>query len=327
MTPNESRVFAVRFDRTAQVISALTIVLLFAVGVPLHSVLLACLTFAFLFLAYAYSPRAYLVSSRAIIVKRPIGIVEIPLADVREARSAAGEDLNGCIRLWGSGGLFGYYGLFRTSGLGKSTWYVTDRRKCVAIVTAAKTFVLSPDDVDGFLAAVRASAPAPEGLPAAPAFEAIGTARSTGSLAGFVIGACAIALAAAAMFYAPGPPGYTLTPNSLTIHDRFYPVTLSANSVDLPDAKVVDMDRDTQWKPVRKINGFGNAHYRSGLFRVAGGQTVRLYLADGKRLVLLPPKGAGDPVLYQARDPAAFIGQLRREWDGDRRSSLTILNK
>ena len=45
----------------------------------------------------------------------------------------------------------------------------------------------------------------------------------------------AIALAAVAFtfFYAPGPPTYTLTHDSLTIHDKvFYSVTLMADAVD-----------------------------------------------------------------------------------------------
>ena len=68
----------------------------------------------------------------------------------------------GCIRLWGSGGLFGYYGLFSTAKLGKSTWYVTNRSNAVVLITAAKTILFSPDDPKEFLAAIRSATPIPE---------------------------------------------------------------------------------------------------------------------------------------------------------------------
>ena len=44
----------------------------------------------------------------------------VPLLDIREVRPATKDDFGGCIRLFGNGGLFGYYGLFRTSKLGPS---------------------------------------------------------------------------------------------------------------------------------------------------------------------------------------------------------------
>src|ERR1022692_2044779 len=36
-------------------------------------------------------------------------------ADLREIRAGNPDDFTGCVRLWGSGGLFGYYGLFWTA--------------------------------------------------------------------------------------------------------------------------------------------------------------------------------------------------------------------
>jgi hypothetical protein len=39
-----------------------------------------------------------------------------------------------------------------------------------------------------------------------------------------------------------------------------------------------------------------------------------LYRADSQIVVLLPPKGAGAPVLYQAADPEKFVRELRIAW-------------
>ena len=268
-------------------------------------------------LAYAYSPRSYAIRDRSIVVRRLIGSVRIPLDGLRQARAATADDLQGCIRLWGSGGLFGYYGLFRTSKLGKSTWYVTGRSNAVVIVTETKTAVFSPDDVEGFLAAVRLCAPVPltPGEPFLDSMPSYGGNR-IGSLFGAAIGIFAIAAVALAMLYSPGPPGYTLTPESLTIHDRFYPVTIKAASVDGGRIQVVDLASDPAWRPVLRTNGFANSHYRSGWFRVANGRKVRMYSAGGSRLVLLPPKGNGAAVLLQVKQPERFVEELRQQWPG-----------
>ena len=75
-------------------------------------------------------------------------------------RRATPDDLRRAIRLRGSGGLFGYYGLFRSAKLGKFKAYVTDKNNRVVVITGSKTALFSPDDVDGFLNAIRAAAPA-----------------------------------------------------------------------------------------------------------------------------------------------------------------------
>lgn len=117
-----------------------------------------------------------------------------------------------------------------------------------------------------------------------------------------------------AFFYAPGPPRYSVTPDALTIHDRFYPVTLPAETVDVGNIQVVDFTANPEWRPVRRTNGFSNLHYHSGWYRVAGGQNIRLYRADGKRLVLLPLRGEDSAVIFEAPEPERFVADLKRAW-------------
>jgi hypothetical protein len=114
--------------------------------------------------------------------------------------------------------------------------------------------------------------------------------------------------------YSPGPPDYVLSPAALAIHDRFYPFTVGANSVDAGAVRVVDLARESGWRPAKRTRGFSNSHYRSGVFRVENGQNVRLYWANGTRVVLLPPKGEGLPILMEVAEPDAFVQQVRREW-------------
>ena len=305
--------FSAPFDRTTKLISIVVCLGLLAIVIFVHNPILDILSLLVLLIASAYSPRRYALEGQYVVVKRLSGAARIPLSDVREARKATGDDLRGCIRLWGSGGLFGYYGLFSTPKLGKSTWYVTDRSRAVVLITAAKTVLLSPGDTDGFLAAIRAAAPQTAAPLPVGAFRAPASS-SSGKLIGIGIALAVLALVAAAMLYSPGPPGYTLTTDTLTIHDRFYPVTLHASAVDLNGIRIVDLNQNTAWRPVKRTNGFANSHYQSGWFQVANGDKVRLYRAGGSLVVLLPPKGAGSAVLYQAEAPAAFVGELRTEW-------------
>jgi len=308
----KSKSFPASFDRTAKVISAVVILLFAAVVFSTRNILVGGLAAMVLLAAYGYSPQGYLVLDGAIIVRRLIGNVRISLDGVRELRAAAADDLTGCIRLFGSGGLFGWYGLFRTSKLGKCTWYATNRAHAVVVITDARTMLFSPDDVDGFVAAITPDAPL---AGAAGSYPAPG-GSAFGKLFGGTFVAVGISLAAFAWLYAPGPPSYTLTPQALTIHDRFYPVTVNASTIDVDRIRIVDVGVDTDWRPTAKTNGFTNTHYRSGWFRVANGKTIRLYRADGDRLVLLPPSGDGAAVLLETKDPDKFVRELRREWAG-----------
>jgi hypothetical protein len=305
--------FSASYDRSTKVVSTVVCLGLLAMSCAVHSIALICLSLLIMFLAYAYSPRGYALEGRAILVTRLVGTLRIPLDDVREARKATPDDFRGCIRLWGSGGLFGYYGLFSTTKLGKSTWYVTNRSNAVVLITAAKTILFSPDDPSGFLATIQPATPNLEPHVA----DLSGQSRCLGSVGKMIAVAAAITAVGVVVLsiaYSPGVPSYTLTTKTLTIHDRFYPVTLRASSVDVRHIRVVDLSVDAGWRPTVRTNGFANAHYRSGWFRVANGQKVRLYQAAGRRVVLLPPKDDGTPVLYQAADPDKFVDEILMAW-------------
>ena len=121
--------FTASYDTTTKIISGGALVLFLVIVVATHSVAVGGLFAAIVVGAYAWSPRGYAVSDGCIEVSRLIGSARIPLDGLREARAATKDDFRGCLRLFGNGGLFGYYGLFQTSKLGKSTWYVTNRGK------------------------------------------------------------------------------------------------------------------------------------------------------------------------------------------------------
>lgn len=152
--------FPASYDSVTKTISAVVCVGAAVAAVAVHTAIVGAILAVVLGLSYAYSPRGYRVSADAIIVKRLIGNVRVPIANLRSIRGVEKDDLRGAVRLWGSGGFFGYFGLFRTTKLGRCTWYATDRKKLIVAIGASKTTVYSPDDTEGFLNAIRARVPA-----------------------------------------------------------------------------------------------------------------------------------------------------------------------
>lgn len=317
MAHDSLRVGCATYDTTSKIITTVVFVIVVIVIVLTRNAIIGGLCAALIAVSFLYSIRGYEITGGAIVVKRFLGKVLIPLDSVRGIRAATPADFEGSIRLWGNGGVFGYYGLFQTTKLGKCSFYVTNRNNTVVVATDEKNFVLSPADVAGFIAAVHDAAPAAGGSEEVPE-----TVRFAGGKRTFIywilaaIGLVALGMVVLATMYAPGPPSYTLTPASLAIHDRFYPVTVDASDVDVTSIRVVDIATDPEWRPTARTNGFSNAHYHSGWFRVASGKTVRMYWANATLLVLLPPLGNGTPVLLEENNPDQFASQLQREWRG-----------
>lgn len=119
--------------------------LLVAVGLPL-GVLLGL---------FPFSPRSFELTMSGIVVRRLLRSFEIPYSDIVGAERAEWSWVG--IRLCASGGLYGYFGLFRFRDLGMVWAYVTNRHNVVLIKTKSGTlYMLSPEDPEGFLEKLRA---------------------------------------------------------------------------------------------------------------------------------------------------------------------------
>src|ERR1017187_9728542 len=200
MSSATSTSFSASYDKTTKLISTGIFVLLLLLALVIPGVFMGCLGALLLVATYAWSPRSYTISERSILVKRLIGRVRIPLDRIVEARIATPDDFRDCIRLLGNGGLFGYYGQFRTAKLGECTWYVTNQSNAVVVVTRTATTVFSPDDADGFLAAIHASVPVPPPLPVEPLLNSLQSYKAGVPASMLVGGAIAIVVLAIAAF-------------------------------------------------------------------------------------------------------------------------------
>jgi len=97
---------------------------------------------------YAFSIKGYMIEGAELIIVRPIGSKKISISDIAGVRAVRREEMRGAIRIFGVGGLFGYYGKFYSWTLGSLTLYTTQRKnRLLIIMKSGKKILISPDDM------------------------------------------------------------------------------------------------------------------------------------------------------------------------------------
>jgi len=132
----------------------------FAVGIYLIPVLTVRLTFAFAaalclgipLVAYLYSPREYALTDQDLIVRRPVGDLLIPLRSITSVRTTD-KWLGFSVKTFpgGNSGLFGMYGTFYNSELGRFRMYAQRASNAVILDTADEPILVTPDERDAFV--------------------------------------------------------------------------------------------------------------------------------------------------------------------------------
>lgn len=97
---------------------------------------------------YLFRTLKYTITDNQLIIHRPIGMVGIDLADITEVKIIDIGSLPITVRIFGSGGFFGFYGSFYNSELGNFTMYATKRSNRVLINTRSRgKIIITPDDL------------------------------------------------------------------------------------------------------------------------------------------------------------------------------------
>jgi len=120
--------------------STLDLARLLMIGLP-PMIVLATLPFAV---------RGYVIADRELRIERVGWQNRIPLAEVVTV-TADPQAMRWSIRLFGSGGLFGFFGWFRNRGLGIYRAYSTDPKNAVALKLKSRTIVVTPHDPARFV--------------------------------------------------------------------------------------------------------------------------------------------------------------------------------
>jgi hypothetical protein len=169
--------FAAPRDRVVRVVSGLTSVAMVAgaavlvasapdePGSSLVRRALAAAILLGLLLAWALAPTGFAIEGGAVTVERRLLRVRLPLASIRAVAPLGPRAISGALRLAGSGGLFGFYGAYRSRELGAFRLYASRRDGLVLLDTARGRFVVSPEPPARFVEELRGRAGLPASAP------------------------------------------------------------------------------------------------------------------------------------------------------------------
>ena len=103
---------------------------------------------------FSFRPVSYILTPDQLIIHRPLSNIKILRTDIKTVEHIDKNDLKWSIRIFGVGGLFGYWGKFRNKKIGTMTWYATRRNNVVLVTTIhQKKIILTPNDPEKFLTA------------------------------------------------------------------------------------------------------------------------------------------------------------------------------
>lgn len=116
-------------------------------GIPLLAVSIICTAY----IAWAMAPKGYALSDLGLLIDRRMRPINIPLNEITEVRQLEKGRLGKSLRLMGTSGFYGHYGLFWSRELGKFRAYVTRSEDLAAVRTEKTLFVLSPENPEEFV--------------------------------------------------------------------------------------------------------------------------------------------------------------------------------
>ena len=88
-------------------------------------------------------PRYLIIQNGLLIITPPIGRTVIEKSQVVKIEAIERSDLRGSIRLFGSGGFFGWFGIFRNSKFGVYRIYCGQLENLYHIKTLTKSYIIS----------------------------------------------------------------------------------------------------------------------------------------------------------------------------------------
>ncbi len=113
-------------------------------SIILASLFLVCL----ILICFLFSIKFYELDNDFLIIHRPVGFVKFQISEIKEISIMNPGSLIGSIRLFGVGGLFGYYGKYYNFKMGHMTLYTTQKRNRILMtMITGKKIIISPDDL------------------------------------------------------------------------------------------------------------------------------------------------------------------------------------
>ena len=149
-------------DNLAKVVTIVTTILFAAIivgqfslikdegrSVPIFTTIILLLIY---FGTFLFRPISYKLTDDKLIIHRPLSDIKIIRAEIQNVEQLDKEKLSWAFRVFGVGGLFGYWGKFSNTKLGSMTWYATRRNNAVLVTTIYnKKIILTPNEPEKFV--------------------------------------------------------------------------------------------------------------------------------------------------------------------------------
>jgi hypothetical protein len=130
------------------------LIILFSIKEPSpYRLVLMCLTMFVLVMTHLLHPLSYTIVPDAIKINRLIFSITIQTVDIIHLEKISVADLAITVRLFGSGGVWGYFGIFHSGVHGRLTMMASDMQQLILITTATTKYVISPENTQAFLEA------------------------------------------------------------------------------------------------------------------------------------------------------------------------------
>ena len=135
-------------------------VYLFYVVIPVSflsmviAVLIPTFSLIVLLVPYLFKPNGFVLNSQELKIKRIMNDISVPYKLI--SKIERGKWTWKVVRLGGSGGLYGYLGLFHFFDIGNVWMYVTNRNKLVLIeLISGKKYAISPENIEDFVFQIK----------------------------------------------------------------------------------------------------------------------------------------------------------------------------
>ena len=95
------------------------------------------------------------------------------------------------------------------------------------------------------------------------------------------------------------------------IYGRF----IHKESIIVENSRILNLNVESEFKPVRRTNGIGLPGYGAGWFKLANGERALLFVTDRINVVYMPTT-EGYSVLLSTVNSEEFLESINEEWNG-----------
>jgi len=113
------------------------------------------------------------------------------------------------------------------------------------------------------------------------------------------------------MLYSARNTTFQVEPDGLRISGTLYGRRIPLESLRMSEAKVLDLERDADFRMRWRTNGIGLPGYKAGWFRLRNGEKALAFVTNPRRIVYVPTS-EGYSVLLSVAEPERMLELLQK---------------